>query len=108
MITAVIRLPTLERLEGSLGVSDRLKVHNSVRSVVPNGPSNDTTVEAANALGTDAIEQIFDILVRIRDVRLGGVMTEGVDVVDCDPGGRIGLACIAREEVNGGTGMARS
>ena len=98
MITAVIRLPTLERLEGSLGVFDHRKVHDGVRSVVPNGSSNDTTVEAANALGTDAIEQIPDVLIRVRDVRLGGVMTEGVDVVDCDPGGRIGFVCVARRE----------
>jgi len=110
MITAGICLPTLERLEGSLCVFDRrLKVHDGVRGVVPNSPSNDTTVEAANALGSDAIEQIFDVLVRIRDVRLGGVMAEGVNVVDRDPGGRIGVVCVkGREKVDGGTRMTRS
>jgi len=109
VITARICLPTLERLEGSLDIFDRLKVHDGVRGVVPNSPSNDMTVETANALCSNAIEQIFDVLIHIRDVRLGGVMTEGVDIVDRDPGGRIGFVCVAgREEVDRGTRMTRS
>ena len=76
---------------------------------MPNYTYNDTTIEAANLFGSDTIEQIFDVLVRIRDVRLGGVMTKRANVVDHDLGGMIGLVRIVRrEEVDGRMRMTRS
>ena len=109
MKTFRIGLPALEHLESSLRVFDRLEIHNGIRSIVPRNTSNDPSIEAANVLGADGVEQVFDVLVRVRHVRLCGIMTKSVDVVDYDPGGGVGLVVVARrKEVDGRKKMAGS
>lgn len=109
MITVGIGLPTLEHLEGSFCVFDALEIHDGIRSVVPKSAFDDPTVEAANALCADWVKQVFNVLVRIRHIWLGGVVAKSVDVVYNDPSGRVGLVCFARgEEVGCRAGMTRS
>jgi hypothetical protein len=109
MIAIRIRLPTLEHLKGNLRVSNSLKAHDGVRGVLQDNTTNDPWIETADSLGADGIEQTFDVLVRIRDVLLRGIITKPVDVVDEDPGGGVTFVGVVRgKEVDRRTRVTRN
>ena len=106
--TVRIILPPLERPQHCNHILDGIEIHSNIPDAVSHHTVNDTAIEASNVLGTGEVEHRLDVLVRVRDIGLGGVVTKSVDVVNHEPDGGIGHVCVARrEEVKGKTRTTR-